>query len=321
MKFLRLFFGIALLSSMIGFAPSAALAAGAPYQPKPYLRFAKPLHGRSSKLKIISGDNGDDVTAISSNPNLSALCQSYLGGTNPYANPAPNVDMINGDTIVSAGTQAGCNSAQNETTIDVNPRNPRNLVGGTNDYRIFNSRENRNDGSGWAYTTFDGGKTWTDVQLPHLTYQTGATGALSDMDSAGDPAVAFGPRNTVYYANLVFSRLNNGSGIAVSKSTDGGLHWGEPSIVQLDGVDAAGNGVPTDYFNDKEWITVDQKSGAVYVTWTRFGLTDSPIVVSKSTDGGQTWSPFVTVNPAFSPGGITTYSQGSSPNSPPITMR
>ena len=69
------------------------------------------------------------------------------------------------------------------------------------------------------------------MQLPHLTFQTGATGALSDMDSAGDPAVAFGPHNTVYYANLVFSRLNNGSGVVVSKSSDGGLTWGEPSIV------------------------------------------------------------------------------------------
>ena len=36
-----------------------------------------------------------------------------------------------------------------------------------------------------------------NVVLPHLTFQTGATGTLSDMDSAGDPAIAFGPHNTV----------------------------------------------------------------------------------------------------------------------------
>ena len=30
------------------------------------------------------------------------------------------------------------------------------------------------------------------------------------MDSAGDPVLAFGPHNTVYYANIVFSRLNAG---------------------------------------------------------------------------------------------------------------
>ena len=72
------------------------------------------------------------------------------------------------------------------------PAQLQNLVAGTNDYRVFNSREGRNDGSGWAYSTFNGGRTWTDMQVPHLTFQTGATGLLSDMDSAGDPALAFG---------------------------------------------------------------------------------------------------------------------------------
>ncbi|HWX80955.1 MAG TPA: sialidase family protein [Steroidobacteraceae bacterium] len=261
------------------------------------------------------GDPGDDDTAISLAPTLSALCQSYIGQLNVYANPRPNVDQINGDQLVLAGTQLGCETAQNETTIAVNPSNPRNLVAGTNDYRVFNTREGRNDGSGYAYTTYDGGHHWLNVQLPHLTFQTGATGLLSDMDSAGDPAVAFGPHNTVYYANLVFSRLNNGSGVVVSKSTDGGRTWGEPSIVHTDGVDASGNPLDTNYFNDKEWITVDQHSGTVYVTWTSFGLSDSPIQVSSSSDGGATWSAPVAVNPssAFVPGGITAYSSGSNP--------
>jgi hypothetical protein len=261
------------------------------------------------------GDPGDDDTAISLAPNLSALCQSYIGHLNTYGNPRPNVDQINDDQFVLAGTQLGCNTAQNETTIAVNPSNPRNLVAGTNDYRVFNTRENRNDGSGYAYTTFDGGRSWLNVQLPHLTIQTGATGLLSDMDSAGDPAVAFGPHNTVYYANLVFSRLNSGNGVVVSKSTDGGRTWGEPSIVHTDGVDASGNALDTAYFNDKEWITVDQHTGTVYVTWTSFGPSDSPIQVSSSTDGGATWSAPVAVNPSsgFTPGGITAYSSGSNP--------
>jgi hypothetical protein len=262
-----------------------------------------------------TADPGDDDTAISLDPTLSALCQSLIGQLNNYRNPFPNVDQINGDTIVSAGTQTGCDSAQNETTISVNPWNPRNLVAGTNDYRIFNTREGRNDGSGWAYTTFDGGRTWRNVQLPHLTFQTGATGTLSDMDSAGDPAIAFGPNNTVYYANLVFSRLNNGSGVVVSKSTDGGITWGEPSIVHTDGVDANGNPLDTPFFNDKEWVAVDQRTGTVYVTWTSFGPSGSPIQVSRSDDGGKTWSAPVAVNPAsaFTAGGVTPFSSGSNP--------
>ncbi len=261
------------------------------------------------------GDPGDDDTAI--NPTLSALCQSYLGGPNPYNNPAPNVDQITNDPPVQAGSQAGCGSPQNETTIAINPNNPNNLVAGTNDYRVFNTREARNDGSGWAYVTFDGGTTWTNVQLPHLTFQTGATGALSDMDSAGDPAVAFGPNNTVYYANLVFSRLNAASGIVVNVSHDGGLHWSEPYIVHLDGVDEQGNALPTDVFNDKEWIAVDPHNSQIaYVTWTTF-LDDgtSPIVVSKTTNGGESWSAPTEVNPisSFTPNGVTPYSSGSFP--------
>ena len=96
------------------------------------------------------GDPGDDDTAISLAPTLSALCQSFIGQLNVYANPRPNVDQINGDQLVLAGTQLGCETAQNETTITVNPSNPRNLVAETNDYRVFNSREGRNDGSGYC---------------------------------------------------------------------------------------------------------------------------------------------------------------------------
>lgn len=313
---------------MSGIAASAAAlcclyvggAEAAPPHHGPKMLSARPL-ARTAPLpnsllnKGEGQDPGDDDTAISLDPTLSALCQSYIGQLNKYRNPFPNVDQIRDDAIVGAGSQLGCNTAQNETTIAVNPQNPWNLVAGTNDYRIFNTRESRNDGSGYAYTTFDGGRTWKNIQLPHLTFQTGATGALSDMDSAGDPAVAFGPRNTVYYANLVFSRLNSASGIVVSKSTDGGLTWGEPSIVHVDGVDSSGTPTDTTIFNDKEWITVDPRSGTVYVTWTSFGPSDSPIQVSRSDDGGKTWSTPAVVNPAssFTTGGVTPFSSGSNP--------
>jgi len=185
-------------------------------------------------LKELFTNGTDDFTEA----NLAALCQSFLTGPNPYAPVAPNVDVISGDTVVPVGSQTGCNAAQNETTVAQNPNNPRNLVAGSNDYRVFNSRESRNDASGWAYTTFDGGKTWKNVVAPHLTFQTGAVAPLSLADSAGDPALAFGPHDTVYYANLVFSRAapaaggsQQSSGVAVSASHDGGLTWGEPSIV------------------------------------------------------------------------------------------
>ncbi len=286
-----------------------------------------PVHHNPLLKDILSG--GDDDDAVDS-PTLSAQCQNFIGQPNPYGPVAPNVDQITGDTIVTAGSQTGCSSAQNETTIAVNPNNPNNLVAGTNDYRVYNSRENRNDGSGWAYTTFDGGQTWANIELPHLTFQTGATGALSYMDSAGDPIVAFGPDNTVYYGNIDFSRAaptaggsQQASAISVNVSHDGGLTWGEPVIIQLDGVTSDGTPIPTNIFNDKIWLAADQHSGRVFVTWTRFAYNaagdylESPIVVSVSNDFGASFGTRTRVDvPRANPSGgrgLVPYSQGSNP--------
>ena len=275
------------------------------------------------KEQFISGT--DDMAEA---PSVSALCQSFLGGPNPYAPLSPNVDVIKGDTVVPVGSQTGCDAAQNETTVAQNPENPRNLVAGSNDYRVFNNRENRNDASGWAYTSFDGGRTWTDVVAPHLTYQTGAAAPLSLADSAGDPSIAFGPHNTVYYANLVFSRAapaNGGSqsasGVTVSVSHDGGKTFGEPAIVHLDGFNADGTEGPTNIFNDKEWIAVDQHTGAVYVTWTQFtfdsagNYLSSPTVEARSTDGGKHFSAPVGISPTLAgfTTGITPFGTGTNP--------
>jgi hypothetical protein len=266
-------------------------------------------------------DESDDPTAVS------ALCQSFLGHPSPFRALAPNVDTINGDGVAPVGSAAGCSTPQNETTVAVNPDNPRNIVEGANDYRIFNARENRIDSSGWAYTSMDGGRTWKDVELPKLNLQTGATGALAFMDAAGDPAIAFGPHDTVYYSTLVFSRAEvpeteqGASGIAVSISHNGGLSFGDPVIVHLDGVNPDGTPTPSSIFNDKEWITADQRTGTVYVTWTQFtfdadgNFIDSPVVVSASRDFGRTWSAPRQVSPDMSTftGGITSFGSGSNP--------
>lgn len=277
-------------------------------------RGATPAVARRVPNELLADTFGEDDDNPEA-PNLSALCQSYLGSPNPYGDPAPNVDTITGDTTITVGSQTGCQSTQNETTIAVNPINPLNVVAGANDYRVFNTRESRNDSSGWAYASFDGGRTWADSVLPHLVFQTGATGALSDMDGAGDPVVTFGPHNTVYYANIAFSRLNGGSAITMSVSHNGGRTWDEPSIVQLDGANPDGSATNTDFFNDKEWVAADPRSGTVYVTWTRFGPDDSPIVMRKSTDYGRTWGPMIRVAPDLAgfTGGITSFDQGSLP--------
>jgi hypothetical protein len=275
-------------------------------------------------LKQYLAKASDDLTDSTA---LSALCQSYLGSANPYKAISPNIDVISGDTTVPVGSQTGCSAAQNETTVAVNPENPKNLVAGSNDYRVYNSRESRNDASGWAYVTFDGGATWKDVQVPHLTYQTGGTGAYNYFDSAGDPSLAFGPHNTVYYANLVFSRTipsdgsQQASGVAVSVSHNGGLTWSQPKTIELDGVTASGSVNSTNIFNDKEWIAADPYTGDVYVTWTQFtydasgNYVDSPVVAVHSGDFGGTWSSKTQISPSSTnfTGGITSFGSGTNP--------
>ena len=259
-------------------------------------------------------------------PTQSALCQSYLGHPNPYGNPAPNVDQIVGDTVVPVGSQKGCSAAQNETTIAVNPRNPNNIVAGANDYRLFNSREGRNDSSSFAYTSFNGGRTWTNVVIPGLTFAAGGTGAFSWFDGSGDPVVAFGPNNTVYFASIVFSRSaplggQDATAIVVNVSHDGGLHWGGPRVIAMDGVNADGTPAVTHIFNDKPWMAADPSNGRVYVSWTKFtydtddNYLESPIMVSASVDFGAHFGAPVRIPPSLTGfhGGITPYDQGSNP--------
>jgi hypothetical protein len=220
------------------------------------------------------------------------LCRSAPFNTpaGAYAPLAPTeVDAINGDPTNNSGfSNFGCTTPQNETTIAANPTNPNNLVAGANDYRVCCDFTGLNDGTGWAYYSFDGGQTWGNVQLPALTAETGATGTMKKFDSAGDPALAFSPDGVAYYANIVFSRVSFASGIVVSSSRDGGRTWSAPSLFANVN---AGN-----FFNDKEWIAAGP-NGRVTVTWTRFsqgpkgaGYKESPIVSANSKNYGKTWN-------------------------------
>lgn len=202
-----------------------------------------------------------------------------------------NVDVIGTHDVVQQATINGvavktCNpgkgTAQNETSIAAGGSV---LIGGTNDYRLYEPSENRYDSGGGVYRSTDGGTTWSVGFLPGLVRAN--TSAPGPYESAGDPAVVSGPNNTFWYANLAFDRTDNANAVAASRSADGGRSWVTHFVVQTSAVQGKG------LFNDKEWIAsdpTDRTGNTAYVTWTEFSGSSSNIVIAKTTDGGLTWS-------------------------------
>ena len=239
----------------------------------------------------------------------------------PTAGPAVggNINVIGSNDVVQQGTINGktvktCNpgkeAAQNETTIAANPDNPANLVAGANDYRLYEPSENRYDASGGVYRSADAGATWSAAFLPGLVRANVA--APGPYESAGDPAVAAGPAGTFWYANIAFDRTDAANAVAASRSTDGGKTWVTHYVLQTSAVGGL------TLFNDKEWIAGDPNNRDIaYVTWTQFGssirgtTTSSTIVISKTLDGGTTWSAPVEISTPGLSSGSRKATQGS----------
>jgi BNR repeat-like domain len=96
---------------------------------------------------------------------------------------------------------------------------------------------------------------------------------------------------------------SNGAFLAVIRSSDKGITWSQPIIVNTQesiGIVDIKTGEPVRAGLIPN-IAVNQKNGTLYVVWedARFsGSLRDGVVFSKSTDGGLTWSPPVQVNQA-----------------------
>jgi len=204
-------------------------------------------------------------------------------------------DVVIGDTqFTFADGVTHCYNPQNESNIVVNPTDHDNIVTSANDYR--------GNGICVAYVSKDGGDTWHDYVMSGWTSFTTGNGQFIHTGCGGDPVMAFGPDGTLYYAGVTFNVdkfPRQMSGVAVSKSTDGGVTWSKPVMVSYN---AAGN-----FFYDKPWISVSN-DGTVDLTWTTFyqgplgvSYIKSPIVLSQSHNGGKQWTPAQVVSDASHP--------------------
>jgi hypothetical protein len=139
------------------------------------------------------------------------------------------------------------------------------------------------DFSGYAYST-NGGKTFTDGgTLPNPL----------NFVNLGDPWLTSDRAGRMYYATLTYGGNVGNLEVAVSRSTNGGKTWTEPTFASPRNDDLF-------YFGDKDAITAgrDPKVASrdnLYVTWDDAVMgTDGKfftgLPVATSTDHGNTWS-------------------------------
>jgi hypothetical protein len=190
-----------------------------------------------------------------------------------------------------------------EPYIAVNPSNPRNLIAVWQQDR-WKSTGSRGNVAG---VSFDGGESW---QVVTATRSSACSGNPIWV-RASDPWVTFSPDGTAFFMHLVlyslllpFPDLLYSEAMEVVRSEDGGLTWGTPTVL-------VGDASPT-MFHDKGSITADPNDGQfVYAIWDELtgppSGNDNPTAAlhaeaiagrtlfSRSTDGGTSWEPVLTV--------------------------
>jgi hypothetical protein len=173
--------------------------------------------------------------------------------------------------------------------------------------RFTSDRANPNAGHSFAFRgdpyfskTTDGGATWStprDIAPQNQNLFTiGNQIAVLPNGTLVD-VMHFGKGSGLDAPNASFT--------GVERSTNGGATWSKPIVISTNpvtndvdpetgtplrtGADVGG-GIPD--------IAVDPGSGALYVVWedSRFSGTHNDIALSKSTDGGRTWSAPMQVN-------------------------
>jgi hypothetical protein len=199
-----------------------------------------------------------------------AVAVLLFTGTTAYANVA--LTQVSSDPYTDA-------QAQHRSEVE-----PDTYASGSTIVSAFQVGRVSGGGSsniGFATST-NGGTSWTHGFLPGITTNGGGT-----FGQASDASVAFDARHNVW---LISSIGISGSSVVVltSRSTDGGLTWGNPVTT------ATGS-------NDKNWIVCDNTASSPFYghCYTEYDVTSSgnAVRMKTSTDGGATWGA------ALSPGG------------------
>ncbi len=168
------------------------------------------------------------------------------------------------------------NSTQSENSVFVNPLDPTNVLNSNNSTQNpVGSLYGAND-----LYSFDSGETWQGkIQ--------GVAGSNS-----GDPATAIG-----WSGRWFINYITNPGGQGIAYSDNQGATWTSRTVATNPG-DLA----------DKNHLWIDNSltspyEGNLYNAWTDFGGSyNNQIVISRSVDGGDTWSSRVPISTAVNAG-------------------
>lgn len=162
-----------------------------------------------------------------------------------------------------------------EPAIAVNPNNPQQVVA------VFQDNVH-------ASYSRDAGRNWNAANNV----------APANFKVSGDVSTAFDNQGHAFVCYIAFDKLGTfnywahgatRNGIFVRRSLDGGATWEANHFPVAE--QATKPGIP---FEDKPYIVADnshsQYAGNLYVGWTRWNLTNSQMLISRSTDDGLTWS-------------------------------
>jgi hypothetical protein len=185
--------------------------------------------------------------------------------------PASELPLVPGK-VITITPQSGF---YNEPSIAVNPTNPSQVVAAYQNQASV------------AYSQ-DGGTSW---KIANGT-------SAKDYRVSGDVSITYDKHGAAILCYIAFDKLGTRNywahgatrnGIFVRRSLDGGATWEADARTVIAWPTKAG--IP---FEDKPYIVADNTSskyaGDLYIGWTQWRIDESVMLLSRSADGGQTWS-------------------------------